>query len=301
MPTHKSLNDAHSISASTITTAFALLIVVGGCEELTGSFDGYVPCADEPDDGCPCAMQRTPTGTCIDVYEATIFERADCTGRRYGEFENDLPAGFPADVASADDFGNKEPSVAVFACSKPGVIPTGFVSWFQARRACQEAGKRLCHEDEWYRTCSGPDGWLFPYGSEWMPNCAGDPRSFASISELKDACVTCGEDTPDSDLACSAIWKDNEVLSAGALPDCKTTTGVHDLTGNRWEMIEDLSPDNGDARIFGGDSRWISTIPFTRCEAGLDISEDMLLTCDFSAFDDPASVEHSYGFRCCSD
>jgi len=60
----------------------------------------------------------------IDRFEASVFLNSDCTGTRYGELEDDYPASFPAQSF-------------LYACSLPGVWPSGYVTWEKARKACE--------------------------------------------------------------------------------------------------------------------------------------------------------------------
>lgn len=54
------------------------------------------------------------------------------------------------------------------AVSRPGVVPAGYLSQPLARRACENAGKRLCTEEEWLTACRGRRGSKFPYGPAYV-------------------------------------------------------------------------------------------------------------------------------------
>jgi hypothetical protein len=41
------------------------------------------------------------------------------------------------------------------AVSRPGVVPQGYLSQWLAKLACENAGKRLCTEEEWVTACRG--------------------------------------------------------------------------------------------------------------------------------------------------
>jgi hypothetical protein len=126
---------------------------------------------------CPLemvAVQFSSVSSCVDRYEATVFAAAACSGTRYGEgILNDYPVGFPATVESADCVGtcNTQQTVPatadLYACSVPDVRPSANISWFQAKRACENSGKRLCTGIEQLAACSGPEGWAQPYGPTW--------------------------------------------------------------------------------------------------------------------------------------
>ena len=53
------------------------------------------------------------------------------------------------------------------AVSRPGIVPQGYLSQTLARLACENAGKRLCTEDEWITACRGEQRRKFPYGDEY--------------------------------------------------------------------------------------------------------------------------------------
>ncbi|MEM6733833.1 MAG: SUMF1/EgtB/PvdO family nonheme iron enzyme, partial [Myxococcota bacterium] len=43
-------------------------------------------------------------------------------------------------------------------------MPRAEVSWYQAKAACENAGKRLCTVEEWERACRGANLFVYPYG-----------------------------------------------------------------------------------------------------------------------------------------
>src|SRR5690606_17131738 len=62
------------------------------------------------------------------------------------------------------------PNAGVFeprAVSRPAVVPQAYLSHALARRACQNAGKRLCTETEWVTACRGERHRKFPYGDSF--------------------------------------------------------------------------------------------------------------------------------------
>jgi formylglycine-generating enzyme required for sulfatase activity len=78
----------------------------------------------------------------IDRYEASIYQNPDGTGTQYGAASQDYPNSFPI---------NGQGAVAnlLYAQSVAGRMPSTFLSWFQAARACRASGKRLPTHDEW--------------------------------------------------------------------------------------------------------------------------------------------------------
>jgi serine/threonine protein kinase len=92
-----------------------------------------------------------------------------------------------------------------------GRVPAHGVSLAMARSSCKARGQRLCTAKEWLRSCAS----LFPYGKTY------DPAQ----------CNTGGK-TP---------------LPAGARKGCRSRFGVHDLSGNVSEWVEDGVAMGGDA------------------------------------------------------
>ncbi len=156
--------------------------------------EGTRVCVGAPTGTCECLA--CPTGTalltgtcvCIDQYELSAWDTPTCdgTGSQYGAgFDNYDDVGFLQTVASngmvgVQVFGGAdhylvEPEQNLYACSLPGVLPSSFLSWFQAKRLCESSGKRLCEPEEWLVGCDGGTGDYFPYGDTYVEdhcNCA---------------------------------------------------------------------------------------------------------------------------------
>jgi hypothetical protein len=119
---------------------------------------------DEP--GGVLVPIRNRPGTWIGAYEISLWENPDCSGTRYGEGVDDYPAGWPADAS--------EPTEVLYACSLEGVIPSGHLSWYRARRACESQGMRLCERFEFSSACA-QDFAAFPYGPTYVPDACNYP------------------------------------------------------------------------------------------------------------------------------
>ncbi len=227
--------------------------------------------ADEPG-GC---MVRHPfVNVFIDQYEAVVVGNADCTGGRYGIDSDNYPADWPD--------GDQATQRKLYACSLPGVRPSRVLTWHQARRACEDAGKRLCTKEEWSAVCGGSLYWNFPYGQAY------------------------------SATVCNTFSAGNgNTLPGGAMPACVTEGGAYDMSGNLWEWVSD-DCDSGDGRksVQGG-SYW--------CELEDPTSHQWVL-CDMqnpTHLDEivdrhgchypmdrgycswPTSADYGTGFRCC--
>ncbi|HQK94200.1 MAG TPA: PEGA domain-containing protein [Armatimonadota bacterium] len=91
----------------------------------------------------------------------------------------------------------------------PGATPVA-ATLEQARSLCAAKGKRLCSATEWVAACSGPASWLFPYGNQYDPskcNTADNPRG-------------------------------GGIAKSGAFPECVSSFGAYDMSGNLAEWVE---------------------------------------------------------------
>ncbi|MFC1609835.1 DUF4215 domain-containing protein [Myxococcota bacterium] len=145
--------------------------------------------------GIPCGMVQPYTAApyYIDQYEASVWSRANCTNMRFGDGVDDYPGGFFDLVASQGCGPGVEtctgsgltlwdPTDTVFACSLPAVSPSVSLTWFQAKRACENSGKRLCSGAERDGGCDAQ----FPYGSTYVPGTCNDSGSIANTGSFQD-------------------------------------------------------------------------------------------------------------------
>lgn len=137
-------------------------------------------------------------------------------------------------------------------CSREGALPWTDVTLPEAEAACGTAGFRLCTDDEWQAACRGEDERQFPYGRTHRAALCNDHVSGA-----------------------------NMVRAAGSYPECRTPTGIYDLSGNVWEMTADPSRRGASFRVYASSFR----------------AEAADCNTTFVLFDDYA--EDDLGFRCC--
>jgi hypothetical protein len=100
------------------------------------------------------------------------------------------------------------------AQSVPGVLPAAGISQVSASAACAQAGKRLCLDSEWLRTCGGPNMLAYPYGNTYQASACN------------------GGETPHPEGSAAVT---------GSFPGCATAEGVLDMVGNLDEWTAAVS------------------------------------------------------------
>jgi len=159
-----------------------------------------------------------------------------------------------------------------------GEQPRVYVDWFEAKSLCQSAGKRLCRRSEWILACEGPKRLPYPWGFVRHPSPCNVDR--ASIPFDVNAMID--DRTRDEELA--RLWQADPI---GSHPDCVSSFGVYDLSGNVDEWTDNLADDPGTDRpstLNGG--YWgpvRNTCRLTTKSHG------------------PTFTFYQVGFRCCAD
>ena len=169
--------------------------------------------------GCPKGMVSVQGRYCIDAYEASTVEvLARGKTRAHSPYLS---------VA-----GKK-----VKAVSRRGVKPQAYISRDQAEEACQNAGKRLCSDEEWLTACRGKRPTTFPYGKERKAGYCND----GGVSSFNHYY---GEDGAEAVLAAytwdhmndSRLNQLKGTLSpTGKFKRCKSSFGTYDMVGNLHE------------------------------------------------------------------
>lgn len=90
--------------------------------------------------------------------------------------------------------------------NKRDAVPRRDISFEEARKLCEEQGKRLCTVDEWQYGCSGLEGYTYPYGNSYD----------------ETTCNTSGA---------------KGVMASGSRPNCVSKFGLYDMSGNVFEWV----------------------------------------------------------------
>jgi formylglycine-generating enzyme required for sulfatase activity len=131
--------------------------------------------------------------------------------------------------------------------SVKGAHPPVMVSAYDAAALCGEKGKRMCWESEWTAACEGPDKLPFPYGRMRDPSKCNINNTFVHPDLAKVHSARDEERTPE-------LLRLDQSVASGAMTDCKSGFGVHDLTGNfdEWVRTETIRGEGGWAGLKGG-------------------------------------------------
>lgn len=92
-------------------------------------------------------------------------------------------------------------------------LPKTGLTYGQAKKACEDAGKRVCTGKEWLRACDG---------HACKPNRVAMPNFHAA----------------DCNPALN-VYVDRKTQPSGAASACPTPEGVEDLFGNAWEWVDE--------------------------------------------------------------
>jgi formylglycine-generating enzyme required for sulfatase activity len=165
--------------------------------------------------------------------------------------------------------------------NQKGAIPADLVSWEEARRTCESAGKRLCTDVEFTFACEGEEMRPHVYGFERdATKCWFDRpyrlRTFAFSHH--DDCM--------KDPACrEALAAIDQRVPAGSMETCKSPDGIYDLNGNVNEWV--TLPGKGFSKRAGLKGGWWGPVR-DRCRP-------------ITTFHGESDYGYEVGFRCCRD
>jgi protein-disulfide isomerase/peroxiredoxin/uncharacterized membrane protein len=191
------------------------------------------------------------------------------------EEEGEVPAGTKAAVTLSGRSGSF--SIDAFeasieggkATSRPGVAPARGVTWYEAKSACEAAGKRLCTEEEWLQSCTGA-----------IPEDENGDGVFSNDT-LRGRQHAYGEHWREGRCASDRQKDDPRPLLTGNHPNCRTPEGVYDLEGVTKE--------------------WVGLLPNRASIKGGSYYSGNAARCAFHKDgESPDTRDDSIGFRCCA-
>ena len=159
--------------------------------------------------------------------------------------------------------------------NRKGEWPIIMVSWYEARDACKNEGKRLCSEDEWTYACEGEEATPYPNGYTRDPDACLNDRPWKKF----DGNGLMPRSNASAEL--DRLWQG---LPSGSRPACKSKAGVYDLTGNVDEWTKSSVPGERPSVLKGG--YWGPVR--TRCRPATKAHDE-------------THTFYQQGFRCCAD
>ncbi len=121
--------------------------------------------------------------------------------------------------------------------NKAGENPVVMKTWYEARDACANAGKRLCGDSEWTVACEGQERLPYPYGYDRNSEACNIDKPHPDVNEK-----ALGSNDPKvRDAEAKRLWQGEP---SGARSSCVSPYGVFDMTGNvdEWVVNEDGKP-----------------------------------------------------------
>lgn len=158
-----------------------------------------------------------------------------------------------------------------------GQYPVIYVGYYEAQAMCGAQGKRLCNEEEWTFACEGDEATPYPYGYTRDANkCNIDkPWREYHASQLRPRYAS------TTMMELDRLWQGEP---SGARPECKSSFGVYDMTGNVDEWTSRVRPGKYPSILKGG---YWSRVR-TRCRPSTRNHNEN-------------HIFYQQGFRCCSD
>jgi formylglycine-generating enzyme required for sulfatase activity len=163
--------------------------------------------------------------------------------------------------------------------NRAGDKPIVAVDWEQAGELCAAEGKRLCSASEWTLACEGPERLPYPYGYSRDAQACNIDKPYI---------------TPDNSAFGNPATRDAEVARvdqrepSGARESCVSPYGVHDMTGNVDEWVNnEAGSENSRPYNSGLKGGWWGPVR-NRCRP---------MTVDHNQW----HLGYQIGFRCCSD
>ncbi len=125
------------------------------------------------------------------------------------------------------------------AVSEGGALPQAYLSYHTAKKACENAHKRLCSKDEWVTACRGQKDRQFPYGDTFRLGKCNVHRA-THPGYVLHASSSVGLLDPRLNLV--EEGDDPLLRFTGATSTCASEWGddaIYDMVGNLDEWVDD--------------------------------------------------------------
>jgi len=165
--------------------------------------------------------------------------------------------------------------------NQKGELPSLLVSWGDAKKLCEEKGKRLCMEAEFNFACEGEAMLPYTYGYVRDATACNIDKEYRKREKTLKKYARCMQ-KPECKAELARL---DQRLPAGSLPRCVSPFGAYDLNGNINEWVE--RPKQEYPNRSGLKGGWWGPVR-GRCRP----------TVGFHKEDDYGYEE---GFRCCKD
>lgn len=203
---------------------------------------------------CPAGMVEVPGGVYLIIHRRNVSDFCDSTNSRSESFERKVRIPrFCIDKYEASQPDASEKYIGSWrgeypipkAQSKKNKLPWVDTLWEDAKKACENAGKRLPTQEEWQVAFSS-DGAAWPWGKEWLSENKCHVGKEQGIYPTGACCFRAG-----SKVECSEL-EGNKVTEV-----CEEH--VCDMVGNVSEWVEGeiyephcSNPDDSRKIILGG-------------------------------------------------
>ena len=161
--------------------------------------------------------------------------------------------------------------------NRKGENPAIMLTWYEARDQCKADGKRLCGEDEWTFACEGEETTPYPNGYTRDPDACLNDKPWRLFHA--EALMPRGTKAAMQEL--DRLW---QAEPSGTRDKCKSSFGVHDLTGNIDEWTKSSVAGERPSVLKGG--YWGPVR--TRCRPATKAHDE-------------SHTFYQQGFRCCGD
>lgn len=205
---------------------------------------------------CPADMVSVRGQFCVDRYESVLVdtERARDISPYYHPTFFQTKSAYKTWDKLRHDWG--APEVQLLPVPEPpsfqlegnfevrsvvrrGVTPQGYVSGNLAERACRNAKKRLCREEEWVTACRGEPDHQFPYGDHYE---AGKCNVFNGVHPALILHGDASSGHLDPRLNYFQHHGAPLLHPTGSDPECVSRWGddaIYDMVGNLDEWVDD--------------------------------------------------------------